>query len=89
MNSFNKLYEATGGYSKYHPEEGCAEGHPNVTSLRSAVEQHWADMSDASMVNSVKRSWSRLERCIAAEGGTFEKQSIVLYASTCINIVDL
>jgi hypothetical protein len=53
--------------------KACAKGHPNVKALKASVEREWAKISDDSLVSSVNKFRSRIERCIAAEGGIFEK----------------
>ena len=51
----------------------CATSHSNVPMLKASVNRHWAKMSAADLVCACKGFRRRLEACIAAEGGVFEK----------------
>ncbi len=55
-------------------KKACKNSHLNLVSLKAAVEAHWADMFDVSLINSIKRFHGRLEKWVAAEGSVFEKQ---------------
>ena len=54
-------------------EKACREGNSSIATLKKSVEKFWAQMSDASLVSAVATFRSRLEKCIAANGGIFEK----------------
>ncbi len=54
-------------------EQGCASSHPNLNALKASVECEWALISDSNLVGAIKAFRSRLEKCLADEGGVFEK----------------
>jgi hypothetical protein len=54
-------------------EKACAIFHSNVDELKASVDRHWNDMSTAELVSACKAFRPRIEACIAAEGGIFEK----------------
>ena len=53
--------------------KACATPHPNVASLKAAVEKEWMEMSEAYVIKSCKAFRPRLEAMLAANGGHFEK----------------
>ena len=54
-------------------KEACASYHPNETALKASVEAEWDAISLAMLQSVCSRFRSRLERCISADGGIFEK----------------
>jgi len=53
--------------------KACAAPHPNVASLKAAVEQEWTNMSEDFVVKTCRAFRPRLEAMIAAKGGHFEQ----------------
>ena len=51
----------------------CATYHSSVAELKKSVEEHWAKMPSATLRKVCGRFRTRLEACIRAEGGIFEK----------------
>ena len=51
----------------------CAEPHPNIAALKSAVEYHWNHMSTDTLSRACAAFCGRLELCIAAQGGVVEE----------------
>ncbi len=47
--------------------------HPNITSMKTAVEREWNSMDASYIRKTCTRFRAKLEACIAAEGGVFEK----------------
>jgi hypothetical protein len=54
-------------------KKACAVYHSNVDALKASVEKEWNNLSAATLKKVCKKFRSRLEACIAAEGGIFEK----------------
>ena len=55
--------------------EGIASkvGNTSLGVLKKNVEKHWAKMSGNLLLKSIRSLRLRLEKCIAANGGIFEK----------------
>ncbi len=49
--------------------KACVSSHPNLNAVKASVEREWALISDSNLVGAVKAFRSRLEKCLAAEGG--------------------
>lgn len=54
--------------------KACAIYHSNVEALKTSVEEEWNNMSALTLKRVCSRFRSRVERCIAVEGGVFEKK---------------
>lgn len=54
-------------------EKACATAHPNITAMKQAVNEIWARMDADILKSAISKFRSRLQKCIAAEGGIFEK----------------
>ncbi len=53
--------------------KACASYHSNATELKAAVEEEWANMLANTLKYVCSRFRARVEKCIAAEGGIFQK----------------
>lgn len=53
--------------------KACRTYHKNVGELKASVEAEWASMDEATLRKVCSKFRSRLEACIKAEGGIFEK----------------
>ena len=53
--------------------KACSTPHPNVESLKAAVEKEWADMDEDFIKKTCQAFRPRIEAMIKAEGGHFEK----------------
>jgi len=53
--------------------KACASPHPNVAAMKASMNKEWATMSTATISKLCGAFRSRLEKCIAAHGGIFEK----------------
>ncbi len=56
--------------------KACASYHSNVTELKTAVEEERANMSVDTLNYMCSRFRARVEKCIAVEGGIFEKSYV-------------
>ncbi len=54
--------------------KACATYHSSVDALKASVEEKWANMSADMLKKVCSKFRSRLERCVEAEGGVFEKK---------------
>jgi hypothetical protein len=54
--------------------KACASSHSSVDALKAAVNREWANVDANTLMSVCNRFRSRLERCIAAEGGVFVKK---------------
>ncbi len=54
-------------------DNACAQYPSNVTALKASIAEHWNTMPKDILEYVYKRFRSRIEQCIAAEGGVFEK----------------
>ena len=52
--------------------KACATPHPNVNSLKAAVEEEWSIMTEDFIVKTCKAFRPRIEAMIKAEGNHFE-----------------
>ena len=48
--------------------------HPSVDAMEAAVDKEWNSMDKDYVVAVCRRFRSRLEACVAVEGGVFEKK---------------
>ncbi len=46
----------------------------NIDALKTSVDQEWAAMLDTDVIKATKAFRRRLESCVAANGGIFEKK---------------
>lgn len=51
----------------------CATNHSSVAALKKSVEEHWAKIPTDTLKKVCSKFCTRVEACIAAEGGIFEK----------------
>ncbi len=54
-------------------KKACSDYHPSVNSLKAKVDEEWGKMSDDTLKRICHKFRFRLERCIAANSGIFEK----------------
>ncbi len=57
--------------------KACRVYPPNVDALKASVEKEWNSIPAATLRSVCSRFRSRLERCVNAKGGVFEKQKFI------------
>ncbi len=57
----------------YVEKKACSRPHPNVASLKAAVEEQWELMPEEYLVNTCSAFRPRVEAMLEAKGGHFEK----------------